>query len=142
MNLRITTHALAVFVATALVVYGLSGFINAQLGLKESVLGEAWKLIALSIALAIITGIAYPHVRGIKRGDQLIVINAQHSHQGFFVNIPLATALENGKKGDKIGMQLLANGSIGEGVIISYGGTLTPPSIKMVETEIRIQENT
>ena len=104
MNLKITAHTLAVTIAIALVTYGLSGLINAQLGLKESILGEAWKLIALAIALSIIMGITYPHIRGIKRGDQLIVINAQHSHQGFFINIPLATALEDGKKGRKKGI--------------------------------------
>ncbi len=137
MNLRIVFSSLVALVILALVLYGLSGFINSFFGLKESILGEAWKLLALAVALSFLAGIVYPHLRGIKQGDQLIAVMSSQSPQGILGSIVLATALQDGKKGGKIGIQMM-NGVIGEGVITSYGGTLSPATIKITETENRV----
>lgn len=139
MNLRVAGQALVILVTLALVLYGLSGFINAQIGVKESIFGEAWKLIALALALAILAGFAYPHFRGIKQGDQLVAFVARQTPHGLFSNVVLTTALQDGRKGSRIGVQVM-NGAVGEGIILSYGGAFTPPTIKLLETELHREQ--
>jgi hypothetical protein len=142
MNLRVAANAAMLFVTTALIVYGLSGWLNATFALTNTplgaLLGDAWKLVAIALALAILAGYAWPKVRGVRRGDVLVTMaRRQHATpMGLLtVNEPVfATALENARVGAKIRVQL-QNGSLAEGVVESYAGTLTPPSIRLTETE-------
>ncbi len=138
MNLRVAANAAMLFIASALVVYGMSGWIHASLGWKESVLGDVWKLVAIAVALAIAAGYAWPRMRGVRRGDVLITFVRRHQQTPFGVatiNEPVfVTALENGRVGKKIRVSL-QNGSLAEGVIEEYAGTISPPSIRLTETE-------
>ncbi len=142
MNLRIAANAAMLCVTLALIVYGMSGWINASLSLNGSalggLLGDAWKLLAIAIALAIAAGYAWPRVRGIRRGDTLITFVRRHQQTPMGVatfNEPLfVTALENGRAGAKIRVQL-QNGSLAEGIVEEYAGTLSPSTIRLTETE-------
>lgn len=139
MNLNLTVKLAMVLVALSLVAYGLSSILNPMLGLgTTSILNEAWKLIALSLGIAILAGILQPSIRGVKRGDKVFAIVQRHGHQNgqtfFFPDTVPATALEDGKVGGRIRVSL-PNGAGGEGVIVGYGGALTPPTIKLVESE-------
>jgi len=142
MNLRVAWKALMLLVSLALVGYGTSNYINAWLGVEQSIFNEAWKLIAIAIGASLLLGYAYPHVRGIKRGDQLVAF--VHRQAGFasqpvgFVETVFVTALEDGRVGAKIKVRL-ANGLGAEGVIQGYAGTLTPPMIQITESEVRVQ---
>ncbi len=128
-----------VLTALSLVAYGLSGYINAFLRLGEqSIFNEAWKLIAISIGVALLAGFAQPALRGVKKGDRVFAFVQRHVRQGdqtIFLNDALpATALEDGKVGSKIKVSL-SNGAEGEGIVLGYAGVLNPHTIKLVETE-------
>lgn len=72
MNLGIFGKALMLSLSTSLILYGLSGFL-AQYGITAfGLLSDVWKMVALSIGLSIVAAVAYPHVRGVKQGDQMV----------------------------------------------------------------------
>jgi hypothetical protein len=142
MNLRVAANAAMLFVTLAFITYGTSGWINASLGLTETTVGgllsDVWKLIAIAIAVSIATGYAWPKVRGVRRGDTLMTFVRRHHQTPMGIatfNEPLfVTALENGRTNAKIRVQL-QNGSLAEGIIEEYAGTISPPSIRLTETE-------
>ncbi|OIO27484.1 hypothetical protein COX86_01865 [Candidatus Micrarchaeota archaeon CG_4_10_14_0_2_um_filter_60_11] len=142
MNLRVTGKAFMLLVSLALIAYGTSNYINAWLGAEQSIFNEAWKLIAIAVGASLLTGYAYPSVRGIKRGDQLIAFLHRNANAGgqqlSFMESVFVTALEDGRQGAKIKVRL-ANGLSAEGVVTGYAGTLTPPTIQITESEVKVQ---
>src|SRR3990167_2137027 len=136
MNLRILFKALGAYVSASLILFGLSGYLNKSFGIDTSILGDAWKMIALALGGSFITAILYPHVRAIKSGDALVafvhkdhVVNGMHQAA---LDIVFVTALENGKVGQKIRVAM-SNGFSAEGIITSYAGTLSPAQLKITE---------
>ena len=129
-----------VYVSAALILYGLSGYL-ATIGIKLEILAEAWKMMALAVGLAIVTGLAYPTVRGVKEGDQLIAFMRREQNvagvRQLMTDAVFVTALQAGRKGSKIKVQLW-NGMRGEALITSYGGTFSPPTVKLTETETQL----
>ncbi len=103
-------------IAWAVVPYGL--------GLLELV-----KFIAVAVGASIVILFVYPHVRGVKKGDPLLSIKMSTSPVLFF-NASMYTALEDGKKGDRIGV-MISDGTMAEGVIVAYEGLLTPARIRL-----------
>ena len=138
MNLRIIGKTFMLYASTALIAFGLSGYLNKALGLEASLLNEPWKMIAIAGGLSVLTGYLHPLLRGVKRGDQLITFVKRFSQQGTFVETVFVTALEDGKKGAKIRVQL-TNGALAEGIITDYAGTLTPPVIRLTDAENAVQ---
>lgn len=138
MNFRLLAKSLMLFVSLALILYGVSGTVNEFFGWQESLLNDVWKLLAIAIGLSAIAAYAFPGMRGIRRGDQLVsFIKRKHDFGGRQVSVAdavLVTALENGRAGEKIKVRF-GNGLQAEGVIQSYAGTLSPPSIQLTETE-------
>ncbi|MBI5036653.1 hypothetical protein HZC09_04905 [Candidatus Micrarchaeota archaeon] len=138
MNLRITLKALGIYVSVAMVLYGMSGYLAKTFSFDASLLADAWKMIALAVGLAFITGFVYPHLRAVRHGDQLMVFaNRQLVVGGIqqnMMDLLFVTALEDGKRGQKIKFAF-GNGMQGEGVITSYSGTFTPGMLKVTETE-------
>ncbi|MBI5224383.1 hypothetical protein HY989_00780 [Candidatus Micrarchaeota archaeon] len=134
MNLKVLGQVFMAMFIVSLVGYGFS-----FLGVPGSLVDSFWKLIALSLAISIIAGYAYPHVRGIKKDDQLLATirrdvmhnNALHQH----VDNVVVVATDEGRIGQKIKVKLW-NGKRGEGVITQYAGTLTPATIRLTESEM------
>ncbi|HLD59851.1 MAG TPA: hypothetical protein VI912_02585 [Candidatus Bilamarchaeaceae archaeon] len=92
---------------------------------------ELIKLIAVGMAISILTSIVYPEIRGIKTGDLVAVVNNS------IVPIVIGKsgiALEQGKRNTKIRVQL-SDGSEGLGIIESYEGIVSPPKIKILYEE-------
>jgi hypothetical protein len=92
------------------------------------------KFISLSIALSIITIILYPHVRGVKKGDRVLVI-------GTSMPIPLLNligrsgiALNDSKVGSEIRVKL-DNGLEVFGIVESYEGFFQPAKVRVVYEE-------
>jgi len=139
MNLRVTANAFMLFVSAALITYGLRSYVNAFFGVEKSIFNDAWSLIALAIGAAIITGYAYPQVRGVRKGDFLVASVHRNVVDPAGNNMVLnefvtVQALEAGRIGKKIRIAL-ANGALGEGVIESYAGAIQPPLLKLTESE-------
>jgi hypothetical protein len=120
----------------------MSAWINATFGLTGSAVGallsDVWKLVAIAVALAIIAAYAWPRVRGVRRGDVLIAFVRRQQQTPFGIasltEPVFVTALQNGRIKEKIRVQL-QNGSLAEGVIEEYAGTISPPAIRLTETE-------
>lgn len=135
MNLRVAINAFMLFTALSLIAYGFSAYVNAFFGWQSSLFNEAWKLIALSTGAAIIAGFAYPHARGIRQGDQLMAFAKREQQFGALIEPLFVTALEPGRRGRKIRVRL-SNGALAEGIVLSYAGTFSPPTIQLTEKEL------
>src|SRR3989344_8636458 len=104
MNLGFAAKTGMLLIALSLVAYGLSGYLNPFFGLGEqSIFNEAWKLIALSIGVAVLAGFAQPTLRGIQKGDKIFALIQRNAQQGaqtlFFTDFVPVTALDSGKVG-------------------------------------------
>ena len=113
--------------------------VNAALGWKESVFDSFWQLWAVAIGSSILIAFVFPYLRGVRKGDKLLasVPRAHSTPAGVyaFVEQTFATALENGRTGQKIKLRL-ANGRTGEGIVAEYAGTFGPHIVQVTETEI------
>lgn len=134
MDFRTLLKVFAALFLLSLISYGFS-----VLGVPGSPIDSFWKLLALSLAVSIIAGYISPHVRGIRKDDQLIATqkrevmhdNSVHTH---LENI-IVTAAENGRVGSKIRVKLF-NGKRAEGIITGYAGTFSAATIKLTESEV------
>lgn len=138
MNLGLFAKSLMLTLSVSLILFGLSGFL-AQSGITFfGLLSDVWKMVALSIGLSIVAAAAYPHVRGVRQGDQMVAfLRREHNVGGVrqhAMDVVFATALEDGKTGQKIKIAL-GNGVQAEGLITGYGGTFSPATLKITETE-------
>ncbi len=141
MNFRVLLTSVALLTASALILYGFAGYLNPLLGVPEgdtSLLNSFWSLEAIAIGTSILIGYAHPHVRGVKRGDRLVAV-ATRSPESVpaalnYIAATTVTALENGRVGGKIKVQLDAEHR-GEALILSYAGTFSPPLVQIVERE-------
>ncbi|MFH1257807.1 MAG: hypothetical protein ABIG96_06740 [Candidatus Micrarchaeota archaeon] len=135
MDLRMTGKVFFLLLVVTLAGYGFS-----IIGVPSSPpVDSFWKLFALVLAISLVAGWVSPHVRGIRKEDQMVAIlkrevmhnNQLHTHVDNFI----VTALEAGRAGQKIRVKLW-NGKRGEGVIIGYAGTLSPATIRLTESEM------
>ena|SRR3989344_582952 len=134
MNLKVSLAAFLALVALSLIGYAFS-----IVGVESSFIDSVWKLIALSFGLSIILGFIWPELRGVKKGDGLALSNSfvQQTAIGAVINVfggIGAVALQNGRKGDKIRVQM--QGKSAEAIIISYASTFSPAVVKVTEMEI------
>ncbi|MBI5226715.1 hypothetical protein HY994_05815 [Candidatus Micrarchaeota archaeon] len=138
MNLGVFSKSLMLTLSISLVAFGLSGFLAAHGITAFGLLTDVWKLVALSLGISIIVAAAYPHLRGVKQGDQMVAFLRREQVQGgqrqSVMDVVFATALEDGKTGQKIKIAL-GNGMQAEGLITGYGGTFSPATLKITETE-------
>jgi len=139
MNLKLAVQVFILGSALALILFGLSGAINARLGFGDSILAHFWNLEALVVALAIILGYAYPHVRGIRRGDRIVAVfpTVQHSGGSAFAlfNSGVAVALDDARVGGKVRIAL-ANGRQAEARVSEYAGSFSLAVVQVTETEV------
>jgi len=139
MNLLFVGKILMVLSAFSLISFGLHPYVNSLLGLEESIFNSVWQLLAISIGLSILGGFAYPHFRGVRRGDALIAEVPRTRSMGnslfAFIESAPVTAIEEGRLGQKIRVRFV-NGKSGEGVIAGYSSTFSPGMIRITETEV------
>ncbi len=125
--------------ATSLILFGLSSYLNPILGLKQpSLLDNFWAMEAVVLGISIIVGFAYPSIRGIRIGDNLVATIPIRQQVGMnqvdMVSGISVIALESGRIGKKIRVQLDASRK-GEGIITAYAGILSPATVRLTETE-------
>lgn len=94
---------------------------------------EVLKLGAAAIGLSLFIPIVYPHLRGVKKGDGLLLIRGNVEPLLLF-NASSCVALENGKKGETIGI-VLPDGTLAQAVIVGYEGLITPAKVRVVQEE-------
>lgn len=137
MNLKVSLASFLALVALSLVAYAFS-----LIGVQGSIIDSVWKVFALCFGLSIILGFIWPEIRAVRKGDGLAMSNSfvQQSPIGAVINVfggVGAVALANGRKGDKIKVQL--QGRHAEAIIISYASTFSPAVVKVTEMEVSIQ---
>lgn len=137
MNLKVSLASFLALVALSLVAYAFS-----LVGVQGAVIDSIWKVFALCFGLSVILGFIWPFLRGVRKGDGLALSNSfiQQSPIGAVINVfggVGAVALQNGRKGDKIRVQL--QGRQAEAIIISYESTFSPATVKVTEMEAPIQ---
>jgi hypothetical protein len=138
MDLRLALQAAIALTALSLLLYGTSDYLNGLMGMKESILDSPWQMLALANGFALLLGIAWPHVRGVKNGDRVLAfVQRRNEMLGTFMDGMAATALSNGRTGSRIRVRLM-DGSVGEGVVTGYAGLLTPATLRIVEAERRL----
>lgn len=120
-------------------------YLKALLGLVASALLawailpglELWKLLAAAFGTALLLPIAYPHYRGVKKGDGLLVIKGNVEPLLLF-NASSCVALADGRLGTTIGI-VLPDGTLAEGTIVGYEGLITPAKVRLTQ-ELRPRE--
>ncbi len=120
-------RVLVFFTAMALILFGITP--NATLGLLA-------KLIAIDIGLALVTLLAYPQIRGIRKGDRIIV--SEEKLPIFLFGFTNAVAMSDGRFNDLIQFELM-DGTTGIGKVSRYEGLLTNPEVKVMEKNIPIE---
>ncbi len=109
----------------SLVYFGLSDL---------SVLGLL-KLVALGGGLSLLIAFAYPEIRGVKKGDEVVIVQ-DAATPGFLGKV--GRALHNAKKMEKIRIRL-DNGREILGVVEDHGGIISPPKVRMIYEERLIE---
>ncbi len=134
MNLSVMGKSFLLLLIVALTGYGFS-----IIGVPGSIIDSFWKLIALVIAVSLVSGWVFPYLRGVRKEDQLVALVARramhdkvvHNHIGSVI----VTAAEDGRLGGKIKVRLW-NGKRAEGIITSYAKTFAPATIRLTESEV------
>ncbi len=136
MNFKIFLQSFGLLLAASLIGYAFSAT-----GVPGSVVDSVWKLLALDLGASLATGIAYPHIRGVRKNDELAINSSMASVRGPGINITLgsfgianAFALSGGRIGDRIKVRLL-DGRQGEGRVTDYAGLFSPAKVQMIELE-------
>ena len=111
-------------VSASLLVYA---FVGLPLGLLA-------RLLALSLGVSLVAPLAYPHLRGVKRGDSVVAVNRPGVP---FFHMHTFVALEDGKIGGRIHVSASEN-VWREAVIVSYAGLLTPAKVRVLENEFNV----
>lgn len=133
MNLKISLVSFLLLVSFSLIAFAFS-----LVGVAGSVIDSVWKVVSLCLGLSLLVGFAYPHIRGVKRGDLLSTNTTMHNHHAgaTIINIlggPTAVAMQSGRVGSRIKVNF--QGRNAEGIIVSYASTFSPAAIKVTEME-------
>ncbi|MCX8202568.1 MAG: hypothetical protein N3G74_02060 [Candidatus Micrarchaeota archaeon] len=114
--------------AISLIVYALT---------PEATLGYLLKLFALNWGVLIVYAIAWPHIRGVRKGDPIVVRGQPLT---FFFAFPNAVAMSNARLNGYVELKLM-DGTIGIGKVVRYQGILSHAEVELLEqhsTEIEI----
>jgi hypothetical protein len=120
---------LVLFVAASLIYYGLT---------PSASLGMLAKLIALGLGAAIIVPLVYPFAMGIRKGDRINVSEERGPVWTVFIGLSNGMALENGRVGDAIKIELIDK-SIAIARISKYEGFFSNAEAKLLQREIPIE---
>ena len=110
-----------VFLCVCLVCYSVLNF---------SVI-ESVKIFAFGIFISIMTTVAYPEIRGIKKGDVVSVVTDSTALALFGRS---GIAANNSRKKQEIKI-LFSNGTEVIGIVESYSGIISPPKIRLLYEE-------
>ncbi|RME79613.1 MAG: hypothetical protein D6769_01975 [Methanobacteriota archaeon] len=98
----------------------------AVLSLEPSLL---WRLIALDIAITILFALFYPQLRGVRKGDKVVVVAGSYMPSSLG---KVGTLVEI--RGEEVRVRL-ANGSEVRGVLETLEGMFTLPRVRIIYEE-------
>ncbi len=116
--------ALTICVALALIAYAVSPW----------PIDAFFKLLALAFGVSVLTPLAYPLLRGVRKGDEVAVdfggAQALPGLLSVFFRTGSGVAMERGRVGQKI-MVALDDGSMRSCVVVSYPGFFSPAKVRV-----------
>jgi hypothetical protein len=128
LDVRIFFKALVLFTAAALIIYAVT----------PTGIDFLLKLVALDVGLAMLMPFVYPHMRGVREGDQVgVVLSEKELPFSMLYARSDAVASSNARIGEKIKVTF-QDGSEEECVVVSYAGLFTPAKVKILEKEIKV----
>ena len=95
----------------------------------EASISYLLKLFALNWGITILATIAWPYIRGVRKGDPLLV---RDEDIPILFSFPNAVALSNGRLNGYVEMKLV-DGSVGIGKIIKYQGIINNAEVELLE---------
>lgn len=133
MNFKISLISFLLLLALSLIAFAFS-----LVGVAGSVVDSVWKLIALCIGVSLVIGFAYPHLRGVKKGDLLSTntVYFDSRNPAAIMSIfagPTAVALQNGRIGERI--KVNSQGRQAEAIVLSYASTFSHAVVRITEVE-------
>lgn len=136
MNIKFFLKSFGVLLAASLIAYAFG-----WLGVEGAVVDSLWKLLALDIGLSLAAAFAWPHIRGVRKGDALAMDTPAASVGmpgiSFVISsfgMANAYANSNGRVGDKIKIRTVG-GARGEARILEYSGLFSPAKVQLLEIE-------
>lgn len=94
------------------------------------------KALAFALALAIVFNVAYPYVRGVRKGDKVSVVEGAQGAQLLFFPFMSRSgfALTDGRQNGEIRIRL-EDGKEAVGVVESYESIFSPPKVRLLYEE-------
>ena len=119
-----------IFTAVVLIVWGTT---------NGASLGDLAKLIAVDIGASLLIPLAWPHIRGIRKGDKIIVTE-ESSKAKIIALLGLfnGKALDDGRVNGIIKVEMF-DGSIALGTITKYEGFLSNAEVKLFEKSVTVE---
>jgi len=106
--------------ALSLIVYAVT---------PDASLSYLLKLFALNWGFVLVAIIIWPHVRGVRKGDPLLVRDEEIP---ILFSFPNAVALSNGRLRGYVEMKLV-DGTVGIGKVIKYQGIINNAEVELLE---------
>ena len=102
-------------------------------------IGFLFQLVAIDIGVSILLLFIYPYMRGVKKGDKLLVVDEKTPF--LFMGLPFSNAIAttDGKINDLVQFELAGNRGIGIGLIVKYEGILSNAEVKKMQTSLPIE---
>ena len=111
---------LVALTALSLIVYAVT---------PEASLSYLLKLFALNWGILLVSTIVWPHIRGVRKGDPLLV---RDEDIPILFSFPNAVALSNGRLKGYVEMKLV-DGTVGIGKVIKYQGIINNAEVELLE---------
>lgn len=90
------------------------------------------KLVALSVGVTILVALFYPSLRGIRKGDKVLI--SRGNFPSFFGFGRTGIAVEDGRIQKEIKLKL-SNGREALGIVENYGGAFSIPKVRLLYEE-------
>lgn len=128
-DIRIFFKSIVLFTAIALIVYAVTPNAGIDFLLKS---------LAFAFGSSLLMPFLYPHVRGVRAGDEVrVVLSEQKLPFSILSAPPFAVAVENGRIGNSIKVQLKGGGEE-ECIVVSYASLFSPAKVKILQKEIEV----
>ncbi|MEK6923907.1 MAG: hypothetical protein AABW54_01555 [Candidatus Micrarchaeota archaeon] len=142
MNLRVFATVLAVLTAGALAAYGFGPALEQSSG-WIGFFASFWRLEAIALAASIAASFAWPHVRGLRKGDKAVAVVTRTRHAAggrlaecFTVPVVL---LDAGRKGSRVAAAM-PDGTVEYAVVSSYGGVFSAATVMVSDAELKVSK--
>ena len=127
-DVRVFFKSIVLFTAAALIIYAVT----------PTGIDFLLKLLALDAGLALLMPFAYPSIRGVREGDQVVVmLSGKELPFRILYARSNAVASSNGRIGGRIRVRF-SDGSEEEGVVVSYAGMFSPAKVRILEKGIKV----